>query len=140
MHDAATVAEMRRLYYGEHWRIGTIAAHLQIHPDAIRRAVNRPVGPAAPRPPRPRALDPFLAWLQQTLQTYPRLPATVLHRMLSERGYRGGVVQVRRQARRLRPPVQHEAFLRLQCLPGEAGQVDWADFGYVQVGRAKRRL
>lgn len=140
MHDAATIAEMRRLYYGEHWKIGTIAAQLQLHPDAIRRAVNRPLGPPAPRPPRPRQIDPFLPWLQQTLATYPRLRATVLHRMLRERGYTGGVVQLRRLLRQLRPPVPSEAFVRLQCLPGEAGQVDWADFGNVQVGRAKRRL
>jgi transposase len=138
MHDAATVAEMRRLYYGEHWKIGTIAAQLQVHPDAIRRAVNRPAGPA-PRPPRPRLIDPFLPWLQQTLQTYPRLPATVLHRMLRERGYTGGVVQLRRLLRQLRP-VRREVFSRLQCLPGETAQVDWADFGSVQIGRAKRRL
>jgi transposase len=140
MHDAATIAEMRRLYYGEHWKIGTIAAQLQIHPDAIRRAVNRPMGPPALRPPRPRQIDPFLPWLQQTLATYPRLRATVLHRMLRERGYTGGVVQLRRLLRQLRPPAPSEAFVRLQCLPGEAGQVDWADFGCVQVGRAKRRL
>ena len=140
MHDAATIAEMRRLYYGEHWKIGTIAAQLQVHPDAIRRAVNRPMGPPAPRPPRPRQIDPFLPWLRQTLATYPRLRATVLHRMLRERGYTGGVVQLRRLLRQLRPPAPSEAFGRLQCLPGEEGQVDWADFGYVQVGRAKRRL
>jgi transposase len=140
MHDAAIVAEVRRLYYGEHWKLGTIAAQLQLHPDAVRRAVNRPMGKPAPRPPRPRALDPFQAWLKETLQTYPRLPATVLYRMLRERGYQGGVVQVRRLVRKLRPPRQGEAFLRLLCLPGEAGQVDWADFGCVQVGRAKRRL
>ena len=140
MHDAATIAEMRRLYYGEHWKIGTIAAQLQVHPDAIRRAVNRPMGPPAPRPPRPRQIDPFLPWLRQTLATYPRLRATVLHRMLRERGYTGGVVQLRRLLRQLRPPAPSEAFGRLQCLPGEEGQVDWADFGCVQVGRAKRRL
>lgn len=140
MQDAATVAEMRRLYYGEHWKIGTIATQLQVHPDAIRRAINLSPGPPAPRPPRPRLIDPFLPWLKQTLATYPRLRATVLLRMLRERGYKGGVVHLRRLLRQLRPPAPSEAFLRLQCLPGEVGQVDWADFGAVQVGRAKRRL
>lgn len=140
MQDAATVAEMRRLYYGEHWKIGTIATQLQVHPDAIRRAINLSPGSPAPRPPRPRLIDPFLPWLKQTLATYPRLRATVLLRMLRERGYKGGVVHLRRLLRQLRPPAPSEAFLRLQCLPGEAGQVDWADFGAVQVGRAKRRL
>jgi hypothetical protein len=40
---------------------------------------------------------------------------------------------------RLRPQ-QHEAFLRLQVFAGEQAQVDWASFGTVMVGRAKRAL
>jgi hypothetical protein len=37
-------------------------------------------------------------------------------------------------------PQKHEAFLRLRTLPGEQGQVDWANFGEVHVGRARRKL
>ena len=40
---------------------------------------------------------------------------------------------------RLRPQPQ-EAFLRLQVFPAEQAQVDWAYFGSVMVGRAKRQL
>ena len=138
MLDAATVAEIRRLYFAEHWRVGTISAQLGVHPDAIRRALKRE--PALPRPPRPRRIDPFLPWLSETLKRYPRLRATVLHRMLRERGFTGGVVQLRRVVRTLRPAGDREVFLRLASLPGEAMQVDWADFGRVTIGRAERRL
>jgi IS30 family transposase len=44
MLAAETIAEIRRLYYAEHWKVGTIAAQLGVHPDAIRRAVNREPG------------------------------------------------------------------------------------------------
>jgi transposase len=37
-------------------------------------------------------------------------------------------------------PAPREAFLRLTTFPGEQGQVDWAHFGEVTVGRARRRL
>jgi hypothetical protein len=37
-------------------------------------------------------------------------------------------------------PQPHEAFLRLQVFPAEQAQVDWAYFGSVMVGRAKRQL
>jgi hypothetical protein len=37
-------------------------------------------------------------------------------------------------------PVRREAFLRLRTFPGEQGQVDWAHFGLVSIGRAQRRL
>jgi transposase len=140
MLDAATVAEIRRLHYAEHWRVGTIATQLGVHPETVARALNHSVGPQASRPPRPRITDPYLSLLTATLQSYPRLRATVLHRMLRERGFTGSVRHLRRLVRTLRPSPPPEAFLRLHCLPGEAGQVDWADFGAVHLGRAQRRL
>lgn len=139
MLDAEAVSEIRRLHYAERWKVGTIAAQLGVHPDAVRRALNRPAGPAPPRKPRPRLTDPYLPFLQETLQRYPRLGATVLYRMLRERGFAGSVVQLRRVVRTLRPS-RREVFTRLKALPGEAGQVDWADFGEVTVGAAHRRL
>jgi transposase len=139
MLAAEIVAEIRRLYYAEHWRVGTIASQMGVHPDAVRRALHREVGALAPAPPRPRQIDPFLPWLKETLERYPRLHATVLHRMLRERGFTGGVVHLRRVVRQLRPQ-QREVFVRLHSLPGEAAQVDWADFGPVRLGRAERRL
>ena len=32
-------AEIRRLYFGEHWKVGTIVAQLGVHPDTVRAAV-----------------------------------------------------------------------------------------------------
>ena len=39
MMDAATRARIRRLFYAEHWRIGTISAELGVHHDTVRHAV-----------------------------------------------------------------------------------------------------
>lgn len=139
MLAAETVAEIRRLYYAEHWRIGTIASQLGVHPDGVRRALRSEPGARPPRSRRRRLIDPFLPWLIETLERYPRLHATVLHRMLRERGFAGGVVQLRREVRPLRPS-RRQVFVRMTYLPGEAAQVDWADFGCVKIGRAKRRL
>jgi transposase len=139
MLDAATESEIRRLHYAEHWKIGTIASQLGVHADAVRRVLSRPSGQRAPSPPRRRITDPFVPLITETLQRYPRLRATVLYRMLRERGYPGSVVQLRRVVRTLRPRSR-EVFVRLQSLPGEAAQVDWADFGPVEIGRARRRL
>src|SRR5260370_21881101 len=139
MLGGETVGESRRLYYAERWRMGTIAAQLGVHPDAVRRALRREPGARPPGPRRRRLIDPFLPWLIETLARYPRLRATVLHRMLRERGFAGSVVQLRRQVRPLRPS-RRQVFARMTFLPGEAAQVDWADFGGVRIGRAKRRL
>ena len=32
-------AEIRRLYFGEHWRVGTIAAALGVHHDTVSAAI-----------------------------------------------------------------------------------------------------
>ena len=133
------VAEIRRLFYAEHWKVGTIATQLGLHPDTVRSALETERFNRA-RQLRPTRLDPFIGFIQKTLERYPRLRATRIYQMIRQRGYDGSVVQLRRLVRRLRPMPQREAFLRLRSFPGEQGQVDWAHFGTVQIGRARRRL
>ena len=139
MIPAAQVVEIRRLFFAEHWRVGTIATQLGLHPDTVRRALatDRFARPAVVRP---RLCDPYRAFLQATLQQYPRLRATRLFEMAKARGYPGSVVQLRRVVRTLRPVPAAEAYLRLNLLPGEQGQADWGSFGTVTIGRATRRL
>lgn len=133
------VAEIRRLFYAEHWKVGTIAAQLGLHPDTVRAALETDRFNRSKRL-RPSQLDPYLPFIRQTLERYPRLRATRIAAMVRARGYAGSVVQVRRLVRRLRPVPQPEAFLKLRAFAGEQGQVDWAHFGEVRVGQAKRRL
>lgn len=131
------IATIRRLYYAEHWKIGTIAAALGLHPETVKHACLS--APTRRRPHRPRLTDPFLDFINQTLQLYPRLRATRLFEMLRDRGYQGSIYPLRRVVARLRPQSR-EAFLRLETFPGEQAQVDWACFGQVEIGRARRRL
>jgi transposase len=56
------------------------------------------------------------------------------------RGYPGAPDHFRAIVARLRPRPAGEAYLRLRTLPGEQGQVDWAHFGKLTVGRAVRPL
>ena len=139
MIGEAQRAEIRRLFYAEHWRIGTIARELALHPDTVRAALetarfNRRTLVRA------SALDPYTDFIRTTLEQYPRLRATRVHEMIAARGYAGSVQQTRRLVRRLRPRPAAEAYLRLRTLPGEQAQVDWGHFGHVQVGRARRPL
>lgn len=139
MLDAETSAEIRRLYYAEHWKIGTIATAKGVHPDAVRRALSEPGVRGESRAARAKITDAFLPIIRETLEKYPRLRATRLYQMLRERGYGGSAVQLRRVVRAIRPS-QVEAFTVLTALPGESAQADWADFGPVTIGRAERRL
>ncbi len=132
------VARIRHLFHAEHWKIGTIAAELHLHPDTVRTALDTDRFRSQPRL-RDRLTDPYLDFLRQTLQQYPRLRATRLLQMIRSRGYPGSITQLRRVVAELRPP-QGEAFLRLRTFPGEQAQADWAHFGEVTIGRARRRL
>lgn len=140
MISAEQRAEIRRLFYAEHWKVGTIAKTLGVHPDTVRRAieVERFTGHLAR--PRPTQLDPFLPFVRETLRRYPRLCSTRLYEMLRPRGYTGSQVQLRRAVRRLRPEPVAEAYLRLRVMPGEQAQADWGCFGWVGTGRARRPL
>jgi len=133
-------AEIRRLFYAEHWKVGTIAAALGVHRDAVCAAIEAERFVTHLARPRPTRLDPYLPLVRDTLQQYPRLRATRLYEMVRDRGYLGSVVQLRRVVRGLRPVPKAEAYLRLSVLPGEQAQADWGSFGWVGVGRMRRPL
>jgi transposase len=133
------VAEIRRLHYAEHWKRGTIAEQLGHHPDAIERALTRH-GPQPKQPPAETLLTPYLAFIDETLQRFPRLVGTRLEEMIRERGYAGSLRTLRRHLQSARPEPKHEPFLRIETLPGEQAQVDWAHVGSMPVPGGVRRL
>src|SRR5919109_5346785 len=133
-------ADIRRLYFAERWRIGTIASTLGLHHDTVRSAIEADRFLRTGAQIRPTALDAYKPFLLATLEQYPRLRATCLYAMLRERGFPGSAVQVRRWVRTVRPAARAEAYLRLETLPGEQAQVDWGNFGKITVGNAERAL
>jgi transposase len=135
--DLETMARIRHLRHAENWPVGTIAAELGLHHGTVEHAIEEQAQ-AAP-PPRASQLDAYLDFIQQTLREHPRLRATRIWRMLRERGYPGSARQVRRKVAELRP-APREAFLRRRTFPGEEAQVDWASFGHVLIGSARRAL
>jgi transposase len=138
MISPETRVQIRRYFYAEHWKIGTIARELNVHPDAVRNAVETDRFHRT-QPMLPCITDPYMEFVRQTLDRHPRLRATRIHQMIRDRGYTGSIIQLRRAVARLRPPAR-EPFLKLQAFPAEQAQVDWAHFGQVAVGRARRTL
>jgi len=139
MIDAAQRARIRRLFYAEHWKVGTIAAELGVHRDAVNHAIESDRFVSAGSLVRPTMLDPYKGVVGEILKEHPRLLATRIFGMLRDRGYTGSVVQLRRYVKTVRP-ARAEAFLRLQTLPGEQAQVDWGHFGKIRIGSALRTL
>jgi len=122
MISAETRAQIRLWFFAEHWKIGTIAQALRIHPDTVRHAIE------SDRFHRVQTLracvtDPYLPFIRQTLDQHPRLRATRIYHMIRDRGYQGSIVQLRRAVATLRP-IRREPFLRLHTFPAE----DYGEF------------
>lgn len=140
MIDEKTEANIRRLFFAEHFRIGTISAQLGIHHSVVRRVIGTDKMVSKSKIST-SSLDTFIPFISDILKRYPTLTATSLHRMLVARDYKGSASQLRRRIRidGLRPH-KTEAFFRLNTLPGEEAQCDWADFGRIRVGNTERRI
>src|SRR5438132_1449725 len=101
--SAEVAAEIIRLYYVEHFKVGTIATQLGVHADVVRRVLG--LLPKEPHEPvtRPKAVEPWAAFINEVLLRYEGLRATRVYDMLVERGYRGSPRTVRRFVQVVRP-------------------------------------
>ncbi len=136
------VTRIRRLHFAEHWPVGTIAEQLGVHHEAVERAIGvRGAGESVgARAVRESMVTPWLPFIRETLEKYPRLRSSRVYEMVKGRGYPGSAVHLRRFIRAMRPQARREAFFRVETLPGEEAQVDWGLFGKVAVGNAQRSL
>src|SRR5271167_3122322 len=133
-------AQILRYHHAEKWTMGTIARQLHVHHSVVRRVLEQAGLPRIGPPPRASQIDAYLPFIRQTLETFPTLTASRLYAMARERGYRGSPDHFRHLIACHRPRPKAEAYLRLRSLPGEQAQVDWAHFGHLQIGRARRPL
>ena len=149
--DDAKAAEIRRLHFAEHWKVGTIVSQLGLHHDVVERVLGLGRGAHAgtATPDAIEAVEesaisallrPYTAFLTDTLAQYPKLRATRLYDMLVERGYAGSVRTLRRHIRLVRPAPKSEVFLRVEPLVAEQSQIDWAYIGKLQFPGGTRQL
>ena len=133
-------SEILRRHFVDRWGVNTIAAQLGVHHSTVDRVLSQAGLPKVERTHRSSKVDAWIPFVLQTLEQYPRLTAARLYGMVVSRGYQGCQSHFRARVAQLRPRRQPEAYLRLRTLPGEQAQVDWAHFGHVTIGRARRPL
>lgn len=138
--SALVEADIARLYYREHFKVGTICAQLEVHPDVVKRVLGLLPEPCGERKAPFPTLAPYTGFIADTLKEYPQLCSTRLYDMLCERKYQGSPRTVRRYVQAVRPKPATQVFLRLQVLPGEQAQVDWGYVGKVCVPGGTRAL
>jgi transposase len=111
-----------------------IARQMGMSRNTVRRHLRQPwLERYGPRAPRPTKLDPFKAYIVGRIEAArPRwIPATVLLRELRERGYDGGVSQLKAFTAPLRQ-TSADPVVRFETAPGVQMQ---ADFTVVRRGR-----
>ena len=134
--DTELWATIRRLFEVEKLSRSAIAARLGIHRQTVRQALASPEGP----PPDRRQgssrgkLEPYKSYLQSRLKEYPELSGAKLMIEIQKMGYAGGYTALKDYLTILRPKKK-EAFLRIETLPGEYAQVDWANVGRILIGK-----
>ncbi len=133
-------ANILRYHHVEKWRVGTIARHLNVHHTTVKRVLSGTGVSKHNILVQESMIDPFLAFITETLQRFPTLTASRLYDMVKERGYPGSRDHFRHMISFYRPRKVAEAYMRLRTLPGEQAQVDWGHFGYMTIGKAKRPL
>ena len=137
--NAETWAEIRRLKGLEKLSVSEIARRLRLDRKTVRAALRSPGVPQRKAGPRASKLDPFKNYIRGRLEKFPRITSVRLLRELEGLGFSGRLSRLKEYVATLRvkPP---EAFFRLETLPGEQAQVDWANCGTIKIGNATRNL
>lgn len=90
------------------------------------------------RASRKSKLDAYKAQIRRLLEHHP-YTTTQIFQKLRAAGYTGGISILKDYVRIVRPAPK-PAYLSLSFAPGECAQVDWGQYGTIQVGHTRRRL
>lgn len=140
--DSELWANIRRLHLSEHLSKAAVARQLNVHRDTVRRALAAHDGPpknGISRVAVASKLDAFKPYLANRIAQFPEIPGTTLFREISGQGYTGSMTILWEYLQTIRPGTL-KAFLRLETLPGEFAQVDWAHCGTIVIGNRRWRL
>ena len=135
-----TRAEVLRLIKAEHFSITKTAHTLGIHHSTVRSALENEGRIPTWSRTRASKLDPFLPLLHKKIEEYPDLKASTIWRMLKDRGFTGSPQTVRERVAKIRDIKPKKAFMPITAYAGDEGQVDWAHFGSMRVGKTQRKL
>jgi len=138
MIDYQTYCQIHDHHTRQGLTIAQTARALGLHPETVSKWVKRERFEARAPAPRTSRLDPFKDEVVRMLEAHAYSAQQVFQR-LREAGYGGGLTIVKDYVAKVRPP-RREAFLKLAFAPGECAQVDWGEYGSIQVGCTRRRL
>ncbi len=105
-----------------------IARHTGLSRTTVTKALKQTVPRAyTPRSPKPKKLDPYVAYLTEQAEARPWALASVLYREVAALGYAGHyeLVKVWVRGFREKAAARQRAHVRFETGPGVEGQFDW---------------
>lgn len=138
MIDYETFCQIRRLHDQKGLKVSQIAEELKLDPKTVDKWIHQTRHQPRQTPKRPSRLDSFKGQIVAMLERHLYTAQQILQQ-LRQQGYAGGYSILKELVRQLRPP-RKPAFLMLEFAAGECAQVDWGQFGSVQIGSTRRRL
>jgi transposase len=115
-------AEVRRLHFGEHLGVKTIARRLGLARNTVRSAIRSTAPPKYERQSRGSAVDEYERRIRQLLTEHPQMPASVIAERV---GWSRGATVFRQRVAALRPLYGlQEPYQRTEYRPGELAQWD----------------
>lgn len=92
------------------------------------------------RKERPQGkLDPFKEYVKSRLDKYP-LSAVRIFDEIKPQGYQGKISILRDFMKTLRKESSYDAVMRFETAPGQQAQIDWGEFGTMEVGGGQEKL
>jgi transposase len=136
--DYETFCRIRLLHDQQGLKSSQIAAELGLDPRTVDHWIDQATYQPRQTPKRPSKLDSFKGPIVAMLERHPYTAQQILQQ-IRQQGYAGGYSILKEFVRQVRP-VRKPAFLMLEFAAGECAQVDWGNFGSIQVGSTRRRL
>jgi len=136
--DYSTFCRIRLLHDQKNLKASQIAVELHLDPKTVEKWIVQSTYQPRQNSRRSSKLDPFKASIIAMLEAHPYSVQQILQR-IREQDYTGGYSILNEFVRQVRP-VRKPAFLMLEFAAGECAQVDWGNYGSIQVGSTRRRL
>jgi len=138
MLDYETFCRIRHLHHHDGLSVAQVARAVSLDARTIAAWLAEPHFRPRRSAGRASKLDPYKRAIRQLVETHPYSAVQILQR-LREAGYEGGITILKDYLNTIRPR-RAPAFLTLAFAPGECAQVDWGQWGSVNVGNTRRKL
>lgn len=130
--------EIRQMY-ADGVSISEIARRTGRDRKTIRKWLRTNAMPKPVKRKRPSILDPFKSFILEQMQKGVTNASKMLF-LLQQQGFEGKIRIVRAFMAPYRPMAKAVATVRFETAPGKQAQVDWADFGYIEVNGQRLKL